>query len=68
MIDLWYISIVNQTVNRSQRGTHRLYREDKLKLKLTRREKTMSKQIIVARFTKDGKTYVGKREVKMYDE
>jgi len=28
----------------------------------------MAKKIIVAKFTLDGKEYVGKREVKMYDE
>ena len=28
----------------------------------------MAKQIIVAKFTNEGKLYVGKREVKMYDE
>ena len=28
----------------------------------------MSKQVIVARFTHEGKQFIGKREVKMYDE
>jgi hypothetical protein len=28
----------------------------------------MAKKVIVARFTHDGKEYVGKREVKLYDE
>jgi len=38
--------------------------------KLSDREavKTMSKKVIVAKFTHEGKEYVGKREVKMYDE
>jgi hypothetical protein len=42
-------------------------REDKGKVRLTERGIKMAKKVIVAKMTADGKEYIGKREVKMYD-